>query len=46
MFRIGDYTQGDRREEMIKRVRLLFLDSRELGPFVEAMARLLRNEEE
>lgn len=43
VFRVGDYTKGDRREEMIERVRLLFLNDSELGPFVEAMAALLMN---
>ena len=42
VFRVGDYTKPDRRDGMVERLRLLFLDDPQFGPFIEDMTRLVR----
>lgn len=47
VFRVSEYVQGHRRRQLVDRGQSLFVEDRELGPFVEGMARIvLRNQGE
>jgi hypothetical protein len=45
IFRIDSYAKGDLREAKITRVRSLFLDDEELGPFLDRLITVLSKEE-
>jgi hypothetical protein len=45
IFRIDSYAQGDLRETKITRVRSLFLEDEELGPFLDHLISELNREE-
>lgn len=41
VFRVSEYVQGSRREQLVDRGRTLFAEDDELGPFVESMAEIV-----
>jgi hypothetical protein len=45
VFRVSDYTKLERREEMIERIKLLFINDQRFGPFLEEMAGIVRHAE-
>jgi hypothetical protein len=42
VFRVGDYVRGERRARLVDRIRILFIDDSDLGPFVELMAQMVQ----
>ncbi len=46
VFRVSEYVQGHRRQQLVDRGRSLFIDEEELSPFVEAMAKIVMKEGE
>jgi hypothetical protein len=46
VFRVSDYVRGPRRRELVERGQALFAKDEELGPFVDAMARIVIKEGE
>lgn len=46
VFRVSEYVQGHRRQQLVDRGRSLFIDQEELSPFVEAMAKIVMKEGE
>lgn len=46
VFRVSEYVQGSRREQLVDRGRALFTGDEDLGPFVEAMARIVKEKGE
>lgn len=46
VFRVSEYVQGFRRQQLVDRGRTLFQEDKELGPFVEAMAQIVTMERE
>jgi len=46
VFRVSEYVRDSRREQLVDRGRTLFAGDDELGPFVEAMAKIVTGEGE
>lgn len=46
VFRVSEYVQGHRRQQLIDRARSLFIHDEKLSPFVEAMAKIVKMEGE
>jgi hypothetical protein len=44
VFRLGDYVQGERRYQLIDRIRILFSGDRDFEGFVEQMAQIVQQE--
>jgi len=46
VFRVSEYVRGSRRQQLVDRGRTLFVNDKELGPFVEAMAHIVTKDRE
>lgn len=44
VFRLGDYVRGERRSQLVDRIRILFRGDQDFEGFVEQMAQLLQQE--
>jgi hypothetical protein len=45
VFRVSEYVHGHRRRQLVDRGRSLFVEDQELGPFVEAAARIVLSDQ-
>lgn len=46
VFRVSEYVQESRRQQLVDRSRSLFVENRELEPFMEAMAQIVTRDRE
>ena len=44
VFRVSEYVRGSRREQLVDRGQTLFSEDEQLGPFVQAMAHIVKRE--
>lgn len=46
VFRVSEYVQGSRRQQLVDRARSLFVEDEELSPFMDAMAEIVIGDRE